>query len=185
MNPFLYSLGNFALKNIGLPPGAGWGCFQSSQDKVLLVTIADSNPANVVFWQSGSFFCVCFSLFWPKEGKFGIFLTFQVLVRMVKCTGTWVLNLFYSSQSLSQVRLILVFIVLGIYTLLQASHVEKCYSATWWIWNDRIIYMASNETISNRKMGFKSPLPRALPLFRHQGREHWRGRGAARPPKNI
>ena len=63
LNPFLYSLGNFALKNIGLPPGAGWGCFQSSQDKVLLVTIADSNPANVVFWQSGSFFCVCFSLF--------------------------------------------------------------------------------------------------------------------------
>ena len=72
---------------------------------------------------------------------------------------------------------------MGYITLLQASHVEKCYSATWWIWNDRIIYMASNETISNRKMGFKSPLPRALALFRHQGREHWRGRGSSPPPK--
>ena len=32
MNPFLDSLGNFALKNIDLPPGTGSGCFQSSQD---------------------------------------------------------------------------------------------------------------------------------------------------------
>ena len=34
LNPFLNSLGNFALSNIGLPPGTGLGCFQSSQDMV-------------------------------------------------------------------------------------------------------------------------------------------------------
>ena len=34
LNPFLDSLGNFALKNIGLPPGVGLECFQSSQDAV-------------------------------------------------------------------------------------------------------------------------------------------------------
>ena len=39
LNPFLDSLGNFALKNIGLPPGAGSGCFQSSQDAVVCRTV--------------------------------------------------------------------------------------------------------------------------------------------------
>ena len=34
LNPFLDSLGHFGLKNIGLPPGTGSGCFQSSQDVV-------------------------------------------------------------------------------------------------------------------------------------------------------
>ena len=34
LNQFLDFLGNFALKNIDLPPGAGLGCFQSSQDAV-------------------------------------------------------------------------------------------------------------------------------------------------------
>ena len=32
MNPFLDSLGHSGLKNKGLPPGGGSGCFQSSQD---------------------------------------------------------------------------------------------------------------------------------------------------------
>ena len=31
---FLDSLGHSGLKNVGLPPGAGSGCFQSSQDIV-------------------------------------------------------------------------------------------------------------------------------------------------------
>ena len=31
-NPFLDSLCNFGFKNIGLTPGPGSGCFQSSQD---------------------------------------------------------------------------------------------------------------------------------------------------------
>ena len=35
LNPFLDSLYNFGLKNIGLTPGTGSGCFQSSQDTVL------------------------------------------------------------------------------------------------------------------------------------------------------
>ena len=35
LNPFLDSLGHSGLKNIGLPPGAGSGCFQSSQDVVI------------------------------------------------------------------------------------------------------------------------------------------------------
>ena len=34
LNPYLDSLGQSGLKNIGLPPGTGWGCFQSSQDVV-------------------------------------------------------------------------------------------------------------------------------------------------------
>ena len=34
LNPFLDSLGHSGLKNIGLPPGGGSGCFQSSQDVV-------------------------------------------------------------------------------------------------------------------------------------------------------
>ena len=34
MNPFLDSLGHSGLKNKGLPPGGGSGCFQSSQDAV-------------------------------------------------------------------------------------------------------------------------------------------------------
>ena len=34
LNPFLDSLGHSGLKNIGLPPGTGSGCFQSSQDIV-------------------------------------------------------------------------------------------------------------------------------------------------------
>ena len=34
LNPFLDSLSHFDLKNIGLPPGTGSGCFQSSQDVV-------------------------------------------------------------------------------------------------------------------------------------------------------
>ena len=34
LNPFLDSLGHFGLKNIGLPPGTGSRCFQSSQDVV-------------------------------------------------------------------------------------------------------------------------------------------------------
>ena len=34
LNPFLDSLCNFGLKNIGLTPGTGSGCFQSSQDIV-------------------------------------------------------------------------------------------------------------------------------------------------------
>ena len=37
MNPFLDSLGHFGLKNIGLPPGGGSGCFQSSQDIVSFI----------------------------------------------------------------------------------------------------------------------------------------------------
>jgi hypothetical protein len=32
LNPFLDFLCNFGLKNIGLTPGTGLGCFQSSQD---------------------------------------------------------------------------------------------------------------------------------------------------------
>ena len=36
LNPFLDSLGHFDLKNIGLPPGTGSGCFQSSQDIVII-----------------------------------------------------------------------------------------------------------------------------------------------------
>ena len=36
LNPFLDSLGHFGLKNIGLPPGTGLGCFQSSQDIVAM-----------------------------------------------------------------------------------------------------------------------------------------------------
>ena len=36
LNPFLDSLGHFGLKNIGLPPGTGSECFQSSQDAVTL-----------------------------------------------------------------------------------------------------------------------------------------------------
>ena len=35
LNPFLDSLGHSGLKNIGLPPGTGSGCFQSSQDVVV------------------------------------------------------------------------------------------------------------------------------------------------------
>ena len=34
LNPFLDSLYNFGLKNIGLTPGTGSRCFQSSQDTV-------------------------------------------------------------------------------------------------------------------------------------------------------
>ena len=35
MNPFLDSLGHSGLKNKGLPPGGGSGCFQSPQDAVV------------------------------------------------------------------------------------------------------------------------------------------------------
>ena len=34
LSPFLDSLGHFGLKNVGLPPGTGLGCFQRSQDVV-------------------------------------------------------------------------------------------------------------------------------------------------------
>ena len=37
LNPFLDSLCNFGLKNIGLTPGTGSGCFQSSQDIVIML----------------------------------------------------------------------------------------------------------------------------------------------------
>ena len=37
LNPFLDSLVHSGLKNIGLPPGTGSGCFQSSQDVVPIV----------------------------------------------------------------------------------------------------------------------------------------------------
>ena len=44
LNPFLDSLGHFGLKNIGLPPGTGSECFQSSQDAVLTVNhLVDHN----------------------------------------------------------------------------------------------------------------------------------------------
>ena len=36
LNPFLDSLCNFGFKNIGLTPGTGLGCFQSSQDIVYM-----------------------------------------------------------------------------------------------------------------------------------------------------
>jgi hypothetical protein len=38
LNTFLDFLGHSALKNIGLPPGAGSACFQSSQDVCLFVS---------------------------------------------------------------------------------------------------------------------------------------------------
>ena len=38
LNPFLDSLGQFGFKNIGLPPGTGSGCFQSSQDVVYVLS---------------------------------------------------------------------------------------------------------------------------------------------------
>ena len=44
LNPFLDSLGNFALKNIGLPPGTGSGCFQSSQDAVRVLCFLKMCP---------------------------------------------------------------------------------------------------------------------------------------------
>ena len=34
LNPFLDTVRNFGFKNIGLTPGEGSGCFQSSQDVV-------------------------------------------------------------------------------------------------------------------------------------------------------
>ena len=37
LNPSLDSLGYSGLKNIGLPPGTGSGCFQSSQDVVTVI----------------------------------------------------------------------------------------------------------------------------------------------------
>ena len=57
LNPFLDFLGHSGLKYIGLPPGTGSGCFQSSQDIVyeltsslvpLVATKADSTGVHMV-----------------------------------------------------------------------------------------------------------------------------------------
>ena len=42
LNPYLDSLGHFGLKNIGLPPGTGLECFQSSQDAVIYIELCIS-----------------------------------------------------------------------------------------------------------------------------------------------
>ena len=56
LNPFLDSLCNFSFKNIGLTPGTGLGCFQSSRD-IVQQHIEDYKVFKLV--QFPSYLCLC------------------------------------------------------------------------------------------------------------------------------
>ena len=102
LNPFLKSLCNFGLKNIGLTPGTGSGCFQSSHDIVIVngsQCISNSKAKN-------SYFSHFLEIFWkipskgPKKYSNWFFACCPELPEYQKnsCTQMWLINQLYKKM---------------------------------------------------------------------------------------